>query len=32
MTDSQYRPTPLAFERLPAHEQTARLQVSVANS
>ena len=26
MTDSQYRPTPLAFQRLPAHEQTARLQ------
>ena len=26
MADSQYRPTPLAFERLPAHEQTARLQ------
>ena len=22
MTDSQYRPTPLAFERVPAHEQT----------
>ena len=26
MADSQYRPTPLAFERVPALEQTARLQ------
>ena len=26
MADSSYRPTPLAFERIPAHEQTARLQ------
>ena len=26
MTDARYRPTPLAFQRLPAQEQTVRLQ------